>query len=200
MKMINLFITVLLLSGCSFSPVEMAPEPTIQKYDLSDPESDGVISARDKCPETSSGANINNDGCGVEVIEKIRRQLLINFDSASDVVASEYYPEIKSLADFIKANPAVRVTIEGHTSILGDRAYNKKLSLRRAEAIKYILVNNYNIDAKRVKSIGYGSERLLLKGNDEYSHAKNRRIVVEIVGERKSTDMKWTIYSVDQPK
>ncbi|TEW44844.1 OmpA family protein [Psychromonas algicola] len=200
MKKTSLLAVVLLLSGCSFSAVEMVDQATIQKYDLSDPENDGVISARDACPDTFSGANINNNGCAQETVEKIRRELMINFDSGSAEVKSKYYSEIKDLANFLNQYPTVSVTIEGHTSIVGDARYNKKLSLQRADAIKLLLVNKYGIKNSRVKAIGYGEEKPLLKGDSEYVHAKNRRIVAEIFGEKKIKDLKWTIYSVDQGK
>ena len=176
----------------------MAEQPTVQKYDLSDPEKDGVISARDACPDTFSGADINNSGCGVEVVESIRRELMVNFDSGSAEVKSKYYSEIKELAKFLKEHETVNATIEGHTSIVGDAGYNKKLSLKRADAIKVLLVNKYGIKNSRVKAIGYGEEKPLLKGDSEYIHAKNRRIVVEIVAEAKTQDLKWNIYSVDK--
>jgi len=190
--------TAMLLAGCSFPVVEMAEQPTVQKYDLSDSEGDGVISARDKCPDTFSGADINNDGCGTETVEKVRRELMINFDSGSSVVGRKYYSEIKDLASFLKENSSVHVTIEGHTSIVGAASYNKNLSFKRAEAIKQLLVNKYGIENSRVKSVGYGEERPLLKGNNEYVNAKNRRIVVEIESEKKVKDLKWNIYSVDK--
>lgn len=199
MKLINILITLLLLSACSVHVVEMAPEPTEQKFDLSDAEKDGVIAARDNCPDTFTGSAVDHQGCGTESLEKIRRQLLVNFPTNSSQVARKYYPEIKKLADFMQEFPSAMVTIEGHTSIRGKAEYNKKLSLRRAEAIKSILVNKYQIDAQRITAVGYGFERLLLEGDDEYIHARNRRIVAEIEIERSVVDMKWTIYSVDDP-
>lgn len=198
MRIINLSVVVLLLSGCSFTAIEMAPNPTIQKYDLSDPESDGVISARDACPDTSFGADINNDGCGVETVEKTRRQLMVYFDSASAEISSEYYSEIEDLAQFLKEYPSANVIIEGHTSVVGDAKYNKMLSLQRADAIKELLVNKYKINESRIESVGYGVEKPLLEGDSEYVHAKNRRIVAEIFSEKKIKDLKWTIYSVDE--
>jgi len=193
-----IFYTALLfLTGCSFPIVEMAEQPTNQKYDLSDAEGDGVISARDKCPNTFSGADINNDGCGNETVEKIRRELLVNFDSGSSVVKEIYYAEIKKLALFLEINSSLNIIIEGHTSIVGAASYNKNLSLERAKAIKTLLINKYNIAGERIESVGYGEERPLLKGNNEYVNAKNRRIVVEIEGEKKVRDLKWNIYSVD---
>ena len=198
MKKINVVLILLFLNGCSFSAIEMTAEPTIQKYDLSDPEGDGVISARDACPESFSGADINNDGCGVESLKTIKRELMVNFKSGSAKVESKYYPEIQSLADFLKENPLVEASIEGHTSVLGNANSNKKLSLQRADAIKALLINKYGIKNTRIKSIGYGEEQLLFKGSSQYVHAKNRRIVVEIIGETKSKELKWTIYSVDK--
>ena len=70
--------------------------------------------------------------------------------------------------------------------------------MKRADAIKVLLVNKYGIKNSRVKAIGYGEERPLLKGDSEYIHSKNRRIVVEIVAEAKTQDLKWNIYSVDK--
>jgi len=198
MKIISLLAMSLILGGCSYTAIEMAPAPTIQKFDLSDAEGDGVISARDECPDTAIGAKVDNDGCGVKVVEKIRRKLLINFSNNSSKVEKRFYPAIEELADFLKENKSAVVTIEGHTSSVGNDKYNKKLSFERADAIKTLLVNKYGLDESRIKSIGYGSEKLLLEGSDEYIHAKNRRIVAEIVSEQKITDMKWTIYSVDE--
>jgi len=198
MRIISLLFIVSVLSACSFNAIEMAAEPTKQEFDLTDPENDGVISARDKCPESYAGAEVNHQGCASEKSIKVRRELLVNFETDSTEVNAAYYPEIKALADFMKTYPSVNVSIEGHTSILGNAAYNKKLSLRRAKAIKAILVNYNGIEASRINTIGYGFEHLLLEGNDEYIHAKNRRIVAEITATKKIIDMKWTIYSVDQ--
>ena len=89
------------------------------------------------------------------------------------------------------------MTIEGHTSIRGKAELNKTLSQNRAQAIKDILITQFNIAADRIEPIGYGFEKLLLEGDDEYIHARNRRIVAEISSDRSFTDMKWTIYSVD---
>lgn len=196
MKILNLFF-VLLLSACSVQIVEMTPEPTQQKFDLSDGEGDGIILARDECPNSSIGAKVGNNGCGTRTIETLRRKVEVNFDTNSFVVKDEYLEEVKELADFLIAYPETKVTIEGHTSIRGKAELNKTLSQNRAQAIKDILIERFNIEGKRVIAVGYGFEKLLLEGDDEYIHARNRRIVAEISNDITSTDMKWTIYSVD---
>lgn len=191
-------LCVLFLSACSVQIVDMTEEPTVQKFDLTDAESDGVISARDECPETYTGALVNNSGCGTEVVEKVRRKLLVNFATNSYVVEDKFFAEINNLADFMTEYPQTMVTIEGHTSIRGSAEFNKTLSQNRAQAIKDILSQKYGISVERIKAVGYGFENLLLEGNDEYIHARNRRIVAEISSDRNYTEMKWHIYSVDE--
>jgi len=197
MKIISLFAAAILVSGCSSNIIEMAPEPTVQAYDLSDLEGDGIISARDKCPATPLGAEVNNEGCNTDNLEKVRVKLLVNFDNDSAFVDGKYYAEIKTLADLMKEYSSITVMIEGHTSIVGSAQYNKQLSLERADAVKQILVNQYAVDKNRIDTIGFGFEQLLFEGNDEYVNAQNRRIVAEIDGAADIVDMKWTIYTVD---
>jgi len=197
MKIISLFVAAILVSGCSSNIIEMAPESTLQVYDLSDLEGDGIISARDKCPATPLGAAVNNEGCNTDNLEKVRVKLLVNFDNDSAFVDGKYYAEIKALADLMKEYSSLTVMIEGHTSIVGNAQYNKQLSLERADAVKKILINQYGVDENRVDTIGLGFEQLLFEGNDEYVNAQNRRIVAEIDGAEDIIDMKWTIYTVD---
>ncbi|WP_298943665.1 OmpA family protein [uncultured Psychromonas sp.] len=198
MKKVSLLASVLLLSACSHQVIDVSETPTTQLYDLSDPEGDGVITARDNCLDTIAGAAVDNNGCGTDLIEKIRVKLLVNFENNSSVVDNKYYPEIEKLAGLMKEYKSVNVSIEGHTSIVGSAQHNKALSLSRAEAVKSILVRQYGIDSSRVNALGFGFDQLLFEGNDDYVNAQNRRIVAEIVGGKEIVDMKWNIYSVDQ--
>jgi outer membrane protein OmpA-like peptidoglycan-associated protein len=198
MKYLITFFIVLFVSACSVQTVEMAAQPTEQKFNLTDSDSDGVILARDLCPDSFIGAKISGDGCGTEREVLVRRKLEVNFDNNSYLVKAHFFPEIKGLADFMKQYPETKVTIEGHTSKQGSKELNQKLSQNRAQAVKDILVDKFAIDENRVTAIGYGFERLLLEGDDEYIHARNRRIVAEISSKRHIHDKKWTIYSVDE--
>ena len=192
-----IFIWVFFLSACSVQVIDMTPEPTTQKFDLTDSEGDGIIKARDDCPDSNIGAKVGNNGCGSSTVHTIRHRLDVNFDTNSSVVKSEYLPKIKELADFMTEYPQVIVSIEGHTSILGSARHNKKLSNNRARSIKNILIQRFDIASSRITTVGYGFEQILFEGDDEYSHEKNRRIVAEISSDKSLTDMKWTIYSVD---
>jgi OOP family OmpA-OmpF porin len=197
MKLLILFCS-LFVSACSTYVIDMTAEPTKQAFDLTDPEGDGVIEARDECSSSYNGAKVSNNGCGTYSLETVRLKLEVNFETDSYVVKQEYFPEIEKLSDFMTEFPETFVSIEGHTSIRGKASYNTTLSQNRAQAIKDILLSQFSISEERVSAIGYGFSNLLLEGNDEYIHAKNRRIVAQISGARKHNDMKWTIYSVDE--
>jgi OOP family OmpA-OmpF porin len=49
------------------------------------------------------------------------------------------------------------ITIEGHTDRIGTHAYNEKLSLQRAEAVKNHLVSNGSVPASKITTVGKGS-------------------------------------------
>tara|TARA_R110001583_G_scaffold1612_1_gene12647 strand:+ start:8627 stop:9241 length:615 start_codon:yes stop_codon:yes gene_type:complete len=201
MKILTLLCT-LLLSACSVQIIDMTPEPTVQKFNLTDFEEggdgDGVILARDECPDSIEGAQVGNNGCGTEIIETVRKKLEVNFDTDKYDVKEKYLSEIKTIADFMIKFPQSIVSIEGHTSIKGPSEYNLTLSQNRALAIKDILIEKFNISENRITAIGYGFTKLLDEGNTDAAHAKNRRIVAEISSDKSLTDMKWNIYSVDK--
>lgn len=199
MKYLLSVLLLILLSGCSVAVIDMAEQPTQQKFDLTDGDGDGVINARDLCMESFPGAAISNAGCDPDRVRKLRHKLLINFDHNSYQVKPEFYSEIKTLADFMSEHPTTKVTIEGHTSKLGSKAHNMQLSQNRAQAVKDILITRFSIAAARVTARGYGFEKLLSEANDPAAHARNRRIVAEISTEKVIKNMKWNIYSVDQP-
>jgi len=72
-----------------------------------------------------------------------------------------------------------RFIVAGHTDAKGSPQYNKRLSLRRAEAVKHFLVGK-GIDASRLDTVGYGSERLL--SPDRPEDPRNRRVEIRDLG------------------
>jgi len=77
-------------------------------------------------------------------------------------------------AAWMKVNPAVNVTIEGHCDERGTREYNLGLGDRRANAVKDYLVA-LGVNPSRVKTISYGKERPRALGSNEAAWAQNRR-------------------------
>ena len=58
------------------------------------------------------------------------------------------------------------ITVEGHTDRLGSQAYNQKLSMRRAEAVKNYLVSAGGVDAGRISAVGKSESQPVTKAED----------------------------------
>jgi len=99
----------------------------------------------------------------------------------SAVVKPEYYPEIEKLAEYLKEHPDVKVIIEGHTDSTGPADYNLKLSQKRAEAVRKILIEKYGISPDRVIAKGYGETRPIAPNDTPEGRAKNRRVVAVFI-------------------
>lgn len=103
------------------------------------------------------------------------------FDFDKFNVKADQKKTLDRQAAWLKANPSVTVTVEGHCDERGTREYNLALGERRANAVKDYLVFQ-GIDAKRVKVVSYGEERPVALGSDEAAWAQNRRGVTVING------------------
>jgi OOP family OmpA-OmpF porin len=160
------------------APVAAKSEPVVAAP--LDSDNDGVINSKDQCPETPALNKVDENGCTVFNEETERMTLLVNFDNNKAIVKPEYFEEIKRMADFLSKYPHTSLVIEGHTSSQGSAAYNKRISQQRANAIVDILVNKFNVDAKRLSAVGYGEERLLDPANTSEAHRKNRRVEAKV--------------------
>ena len=77
-------------------------------------------------------------------------------------------------AEFMKANPSVKVEIEGHADERGSVQYNLALGERRAKAVRDYLIA-MGIEGSRMTTISFGKERPIAFGHDESAWGQNRR-------------------------
>ncbi|ROL75011.1 porin [Pseudomonas protegens] len=119
------------------------------------------------------------------VAEVVRVELDVKFDFDKSVVKPNSYADIKNLADFMNQYPQTTTVVEGHTDSVGPDAYNQKLSERRANAVKQVLVNQYGVGANRVQSVGYGESRPVADNATEAGRAVNRRVEASVEAQAK---------------
>ncbi len=109
----------------------------------------------------------------------------IHFDFDRATIKREYLPLLNEVVKVLKENPNVRVRIEGFTDSIGPKAYNEKLALRRAKAVRDYLVKA-GIPADRIDIAGFGKERYITDNKTPIGRLTNRRaefIVIKVPGQ-----------------
>ena len=97
----------------------------------------------------------------------------VNFDFDRYELRPDMREILKGQVTWLKANPQVRVEVEGHCDDRGTDEYNLALGAKRAESVKRYLIEG--ISPNRLASISYGEELPLCKEQNESCWAKNRR-------------------------
>lgn len=115
------------------------------------------------------------------IVSENKKVILRNifFDFDSDKLRPDSYPELERLADFLEANPTLKVRIEGHTDAKGDDAYNQQLSERRARRVADYLMF-LGIPEARVFYIGFGEGQPIAPNETEAGRATNRRVAFSL--------------------
>jgi outer membrane protein OmpA-like peptidoglycan-associated protein len=76
---------------------------------------------------------------------------------------------------------AVWIEIEGHTDNVGDRRYNERLGLNRAEAVKRYLYEKHQIPLHKMNVISYGEDKPAAPNRTREGRAQNRRVVIKVL-------------------
>lgn len=98
----------------------------------------------------------------------------IYFDYDKSEVRADAKSTLDSKLALLRANPSMRIRIEGNTDARGSNEYNMALGLRRANAARRYLVAQ-GIDNARFDVVSYGEERPVDQGTTDDAYAKNRR-------------------------
>ncbi|HEY8048090.1 MAG TPA: OmpA family protein [Ramlibacter sp.] len=105
------------------------------------------------------------------------------FDFDKAVLKPEGKAKLDDLVDKVKGINLEVIIAVGHTDSVGTDAYNQKLSVRRAEAVKAYLVSK-GIEKNRVYTEGKGEKQPVADNKTAEGRAKNRRVEIEVVGTR----------------
>ena len=118
------------------------------------------------------------------VSEKVTYAADAFFDFDKSVVKKEAKAKLDDLVGKTGAIALEVIIAVGHTDSVGSDAYNQKLSVRRAEAIKAYLVSK-GIEKNRIYTEGKGEKQPVADNKTAEGRAKNRRVEIEVVGTRK---------------
>ena len=106
---------------------------------------------------------------------------LFDFDKA--VIKSDAKAKLDDLVAKLKAINLEVIIAIGHTDSVGSAAYNQKLSLKRAEAVKAYIISK-GIEPNRVYTEGKGEKQPIADNKTKAGRSKNRRVEIEVVGTR----------------
>ncbi|WP_108646446.1 OmpA family protein [Polynucleobacter rarus] len=107
----------------------------------------------------------------------ISQSFVINFEFDSSEVRKESYKILQNISAAITSPTLEKATfvIEGHTDAVGKLDYNIALSKRRADSVKYFLIQN-GVSTNRLNSVGKGPTELNDSANP--TDSSNRRVKI----------------------
>ena len=128
-----------------------------------DDDKDGVPNSKDLESSTLVGAMVNQFGINVSNNTYINSGGVIYFpsiyfNSGSAIVGSSNANRIATMALLLKSNSSIKLKVVGHTDNVGNAKFNKKLGLKRANAVINYLVLNFNVEADRLIATTEGEE------------------------------------------
>lgn len=125
---------------------------------------------------------------GLKVVPaRVTMAIEIEFDPYKDEIKPEYRKELRNVANYMKANPSVTATVEGHAGkLLGTDAQkvqvtpevSMQVSQRRAQHVVNRLVDDFGIARSRLTAEGFGQSRRVSYGTTLEGQQENRRVNV----------------------
>ena len=134
---------------------EPTPQPVVEKKPMVEEKPAPVVEKPQPAVETSAVAEKKP-----EVVETAPADLpAIYFANNSSRLTQKEADKLDAVAEMMKAQPDVTLSIIGHASNTGSEDYNLRLTQRRANTVKMLLVRR-GIDASRLKPVvGRGIDR-----------------------------------------
>ncbi len=184
--------TVLMFGGCGKQPVG----PYSSKPGSNMPEGKaidysngrGTITeelgpSEESLDAAANGANVGSLGFSGDMNSDEYKQIYgrsssqmqpVYFDFDQATIRGDQIPRIEHNAEYLRANPAQNVVIEGNCDDRGTNEYNLALGERRAQNAKNYLVE-LGIEEYRIRTVSYGEERPLFSGQTDADLSHNRR-------------------------
>ncbi|MGP1928645.1 MAG: peptidoglycan-associated lipoprotein Pal [Arsenophonus sp. NC-WZS1-MAG3] len=126
---------------------------------------------------TDSNVSLTYEQLDRQQTKELQSNNIVYFNFDKYDVKLDYIQLLDQHATFLRSNPSIKVTVEGHTDERGTPEYNIALGERRANTVKFYLQSK-GVNGKQIAIISYGKEKPAIQGNDEAAYAKNRRAIL----------------------
>lgn len=132
----------------------------------------------------TTGPDIGDSASAAKVQEATAGSVMlkIQFTHDSSTLSADSEAQLFELGTALNSQQLALYDFEiaGHTDAIGDREYNRQLSIRRANAVKTYLISNMGVSESRLKTVGWGEDRPLI--SKKPYHANNRRVEIINLG------------------
>lgn len=201
-RLAAVFLIPLMALACGGNPepepVEPAPTPQAPPPPPDDGAAEREAAASRLCDRAASAMESGDYAMARELLQQVLREYpgttcaesaperierantmealtaRIFFPFNESTITDEAAATLQRKAEALRANPDVRLTIEGHCDERGSLEYNQALGMRRARATLQYL-SSLGLDASRFRVVTYGEERPLAMGSNESAWNRNRR-------------------------
>ncbi len=107
----------------------------------------------------------------------VKNEVLFDFNSAALRPASR--ESLREMANVFQSYPNTTLYVEGHTDSIGSAAYNKRLSLRRADSVANYL-EELGVKGSRLDTFGYGKSQPRATNSTAQGRQLNRRVEIHV--------------------
>lgn len=160
-RFMSLVAAALLLAAC-----ETAPETAATTSGSGAQSGSGTTSSVIAAPVKGSQADL---------VASVGDRVFFDFDKYD--LKPDARATVEKQAQWLKGNPGVKASVEGHADERGTREYNLALGERRANAVRSYLTA-LGIDPNRIATVSYGKERPEVVGSNDWAWSQNRRGVL----------------------
>ncbi len=133
----------------------------------------------------------NAAGAKADAVDKASKRLLYEVTLSEDQggfkfgkanLPEEAQTRLDQIVEQLKANPnGAYIEVAGYTDNRGNKDFNQRLGLQRAEAVRKYLYEKYQIPLHKINVISYGADDPVAPNNTRDGRAKNRRVVVRVL-------------------
>jgi len=185
-------LALLVLAGCAGDRAVLLPSPDGRKTAvvMSSRQGEQVLAAPYAAVLRGWGDAAITYGSSREDLEKRfgaalaaqpprPQSFTVYFVEGRDELTAESLPELDKVKAVIRTWPSPEILVIGHTDRVGSVQSNDVLSLKRAQAVRAVLVAA-GFPEKVMEVAGRGEREPLVPTADEVAEAKNRRVEITV--------------------